>query len=63
MMNVYKIFEIGYIAIAIFFIIQAILKFSTDPKKASLFLLFAIIAIFMYFFKRWFRKKRFEKKD
>jgi len=62
-MNIYKVFEIGYIIIAIFFIIQAILKFSTDPKKASLFLLFAILAAFMYFFKRRFRKNRFEKKN
>lgn len=63
MMNVYKFFEIGYLLIAVFFIVQAILKFGSDPKKASLFILFAVIAVFMYFFKKWFRKNRFEKKE
>ena len=62
-MKVYKIFEIGYLVIAVFFIVQAVLKFSTDSKRAYLFIFFAIIAVFMYFFKRWFRINRFEKKD
>ncbi|MCF6350929.1 MAG: hypothetical protein L3J23_07875 [Flavobacteriaceae bacterium] len=62
MINVYKFFELGYLVIAVFFIIQAVLKFATNPKKAGFFLLFAIISIFMYFFKKWFRKNRFEKK-
>ncbi len=62
MLNVYKFFEYGYLIIAVIFIIQAILRFSYDPKKAGLFILFAVFAVFMYFFKRWFRKNRFENK-
>jgi hypothetical protein len=62
-MKLYKIFEYGYLVIALFFIVSGIMKFSTDSKKAMLFLFFGVIAIFMFFFKRWFRKNRFENRN
>ncbi len=60
MLNVYKILEIGYLLIAIVFFINAITTFSTNKSKALIFAAFAIMATFMFFFKRHFRKKRFE---
>jgi hypothetical protein len=62
-MKLYKIFEYGYIAIAIFCVIQTFLKFNVDRNRAYFFLIFGVFAIFMFFFKRWFRKNRFEKRD
>ncbi len=59
-MKLYKFFEYGYLLIALFFIVSGIMKFSTDSKKTTLYLFFGVIAIFMFFFKRWFRKNRFE---
>lgn len=52
-----KLFEIAYLAIAIVFFINAATTFGTNSNKALLFGGFAIMAIFMYFFKRKMRKK------
>jgi preprotein translocase subunit YajC len=52
-----------YLGFAIFFTFEAVQIFSTNSKKAGLFMLFAIMAVFMFFFKRRFRKKRFENQD
>lgn len=60
MLKIYKIFEIGYLLIAIVFFIIAITTYNTDKSKALTLAAFAIMAIFMFFFKRHFRKKRFE---
>ncbi len=63
MLRLHKIIEYLYLAFALFFTFEAIRIFSTDSKKASLFMFFAVMAIFMFFFKRRFRKKRFENQD
>lgn len=57
MLKINKFFEIGYLVIAIIFLVEAFLKFSTDIKRAGIFLLLAVMATFMYFFKKRFRKK------
>jgi hypothetical protein len=57
MLKIHKFFEIGYLIVAIIFIVEAFLKFSTDKRKAGIFAIFAIMAIFMYFFKKRFRKR------
>lgn len=53
----WKIFEYGYLLIAIVFIVETVLHWNIDRDKSYLMLLFAIVAIFMYFFKRRFRFK------
>ncbi len=63
MLKLYKIIEYLYLAFAVFFTFEAVRTFSTDNKKAILFLFFAVMAIFMFFFKRRFRKKRFENQN
>lgn len=58
MNKTWKIFEYGYLVIAIVFIVETVLHWNIDrEKKAYLMLLFAVVAIFMYFFKRRFRKR------
>lgn len=57
MQKIWKIFEYGYLIIAIVFIVETVLKWNENREKAYLFLLFSIVAIFMYFFRKRFRNK------
>ncbi len=58
-MKFFKFFEYAYLAIMIFFIYQAYAEWGQEGGRSILYLLFAGAAIFMFFFKRNFRK-RFE---
>ena len=62
MAKYFKFFEIAYLIIAIVFIIETVLRWNSEPNKAYIFLAFALLAIFMYFFRKKFRK-RFEKHE
>ena len=62
MSKMWKIFEYGYLVVAIIFIIETVLKWNTDREKAYMSLLFAAVAIFMYFFRKRFRA-RIEKRN
>lgn len=53
-----KYFEFAYLIIGVIFIIEGITKFSEEREKAYLTLGFGVLAIFMFFFKRRFRKRR-----
>jgi membrane protein implicated in regulation of membrane protease activity len=58
MQKYYKIIELGYLIIAVIFVIETVLHWSSDREKAYLFLIFAILAVVMYFFKKKFRKRQ-----
>ncbi|WP_152285721.1 hypothetical protein [Flavicella marina] len=53
-----KYLEIAYAIIGIIFIGEGVLAWADDREKAYLSIGFGILAIFMFFFKRNFRKKR-----
>lgn len=53
---VYKVFEYAYIAMAIFSLYLVISYWEQDRGRAYVFMFFGVVAIFMYFFKRRFRK-------
>ncbi len=55
--KVYRFFEYAYLIIAAFFAYEAVMNWQSQPFRAYLFLFFVVIAIFMFFFKRNFRKK------
>ncbi|AFL80168.1 hypothetical protein Aeqsu_0660 [Aequorivita sublithincola DSM 14238] len=55
--KLYRFFEYAYLIFAAFFIYEAINKWSTEPNQAYLFIFIAVVAVFMFFFKRNFRKK------
>ena len=55
--KVYRFFEYAYLIVAIFFAYEAIVNWNVDRNRAYLFLLFVVVAICMFFFKRNFRKK------
>jgi len=62
MTKYFKFFEIAYLIIAIVFIVETVLRWNSEPNKAYIFLAFALLAVFMYFFRKKYRKK-FEKHD
>lgn len=55
--TVYKIFEYAYLVMFVLSAIAVITNWNSDRNRAYLFLFFGVVAIFMYFFKRNFRKK------
>jgi c-di-AMP phosphodiesterase-like protein len=57
MKKIHKIFEIGYLIVAIVFFVETVLMWNTDKSRALIMLIFGIVAVFMYFFKKKFRKK------
>lgn len=59
--KVYRFFEYAYLIIAVFFTYEAINNWEANRDRAYLFLFFVVVAIFMFFFKRNFRKKMEER--
>ena len=55
--KVYRLFEYAYLVIAVFFAYEAIVNWKKAPERAYLFIFFVVVAVFMFFFKRNFRKK------
>ncbi len=55
--KIYRLFEYAYIIMAILSIYIVIISWGEDSNKSYLFAIFTIVAIFMFFFKRNFRKK------
>ncbi|CAL67924.1 hypothetical protein [Christiangramia forsetii] len=57
MSKFFRYFEYAYLLFAAFFLFEAFRIWSTERNRAYLFLFFVCIAIFMFFFKRRFRRK------
>ncbi|MCG2419260.1 hypothetical protein K8089_09515 [Aequorivita sp. F47161] len=55
--KVYRFFEYAYLIIAAFFAYETVQNWNSQPNRAYLFLFFVVLAVFMFFFKRNFRKK------
>ncbi len=55
--KLYLLFEYLYIVMALFSIYVTITAWEADRNRAYLFMFFAVVAVFMFFFKRNFRKK------
>ncbi|MBX2827049.1 MAG: hypothetical protein KTR22_02755 [Flavobacteriaceae bacterium] len=60
--SIYRFFEYAYILMAAAAAYIVITHWETDRGRAYLFGFFGIVAIFMFLFKRWFRK-RLEKRN
>jgi len=52
-----QLFEYVYIGMAIFSIYLVVDNWQEDRNRAYMFAVFAVVAVFMFFFKRNFRKK------
>ncbi len=57
MQKLWKIFEYGYLIIAVVFLIEAVLNWNENRERAYLLLLFSVVAIIVYFFRKRFRKR------
>ena len=55
--KIYRLFEYAYLAMAVFSVYIVIDNWNDNRSRSYLFLLFGIVAVFMFFFKRKFRKK------
>lgn len=60
--QVFKIFEYAYLMMFILSVFMIISSWETDRSKANLFMIFAVVSMFMFLFRRKFRKKM-EKRD
>ena len=56
-MRFLKIFQYAYILFAILFLYEAIINWNDDRSKSYMSLLFVALAVFMFFFRKRFRKK------
>lgn len=59
MKNLRRFFEYGYLVIGIILFVDGIYRFNKPGERNNSYflLIFAVLAIFMYFFKKHFRKK------
>ena len=57
MRKISKFFEWAYLVVGVFFIVEAIREWNTEGGRSYLFLFLAVVAIFMFYFRRHFRHK------
>lgn len=57
MIKALKIFQYAYIIFAILFAWDAVTNWSVDRSRSYISILFAALAVFMFFFRKRFRKK------
>lgn len=57
MNKLWKFVEYGYLVIAVVLLVETVLNWNINREGAYMFLVFAIAAVFMYFFKKRFRTK------
>ena len=62
MSKFFKYFEYAYLLFAAFFLFEAVRIWDDQRQRAYVFLFFVAIAIFMFFFKRRFRR-RYEERN
>ncbi|MBT8325368.1 MAG: hypothetical protein HKN99_11665 [Winogradskyella sp.] len=61
-MKLLKFFQYAYLVIAVIFFYEGITKWSEDRTRAYIAFFFAILAVFMFFFRKRFRQK-FQDRD
>jgi len=57
MNTIWKIFQYGYLLIAIICLVEGIVRWGEERERAYLFLGASILITLLFFFKRHFRKK------
>jgi len=62
-MKILQFFQYVYLFFAVLFIYDAITNIGVDDTRVIISLIFAGLAIFMFFFRRKFRKKFKNRKD
>jgi len=54
--NIFRLFEYAYLVMAAFAAYLVVTNWAENRNRAYLFAFFIVVAIFMFFFKRRFRK-------
>ena len=62
-MDLLKFFQYAYIIFGALFLWDAITNWYTDRNRAYMSLFFAALAVFMFFFRKRFRKKIEDRKQ
>lgn len=62
-MKLLNFFQYVYLGFAIFFIYKGFDDLGADDSKSIFYFVFAVLAIFMFFFRRRFNKKFENRKD
>ncbi len=59
MKNLRRFFEYGYLVVGLLLLIEGVNKFNREGERNNAYLALALsaLAVFMYFFKKHFRKK------
>ncbi|MDG1062908.1 MAG: hypothetical protein P8O93_00490 [Flavobacteriaceae bacterium] len=52
----YKLFEYAYIFMALFSLYLVVANWEVNRERSYMFIIFGVVAVGMFFFKRWFRK-------
>jgi len=61
--KIYQLFEYAYLGMFIFSIYMVITNWESNRDQAYLFGFFGVVAVFMFFFKRKFRKNLEKRKQ
>ena len=61
--KIYQLFEYAYLGMFIFSIYMVITNWDSNRDQAYLFGFFGVVAVFMFFFKRKFRKNLEKRKQ
>lgn len=61
--KIYQFFEYAYIGMFIFSIYMVVTQWEANRDQAYLFGFFGVVALFMFFFKRRFRKNLEKRKQ
>ena len=56
-MKILQFFQYAYLIIAVLFFYKGISEWSEDRNRAYMSLFFSALAVFMFFFRKRFRKK------
>lgn len=57
MKTYFKITQYAYLLIALFLVEETFRTWGENKSRTFLYIALAIMAVFMFFFKKWFRKK------
>lgn len=57
MNKIWKYTQYGYLVVALVLVVDAVMRWNTDPNQAYLSIAFAIFMLLIFLFKRNFRKK------
>ncbi|MGS2764029.1 hypothetical protein [Sinomicrobium sp. M5D2P9] len=56
-MKFFRISEIIYLVVAVLSVIETVRRWNTDRNMAYVFSIFAVVSVFMFLFRRHYRKK------